>query len=82
MKAQRAPHQNSTTTSTPHNSIHISSIEAALAAIETLKPGETVNYQQIAKKYGVVRSTLTRRHQGLSTSRSLEAQNRQALHPQ
>lgn len=37
-------------------------IEAALAAIESLEPGEKPNYTQIAQTYGVVRSTLTRRH--------------------
>jgi transposase-like protein len=38
------------------------SIEAALAAIEALQPGEVINYTQIAQKYGVVRTTLSRRH--------------------
>lgn len=57
-------------------------IEAALAAIESLEPGEKPNYTKIAQEYGVVRSTLTRRHQRVSASRNTKAQNQQALHPQ
>lgn len=71
-----------TKTSTARNSINMDSIEAALAAIESLKPGEKLVYAQIARTYGVEPTTLARRHKGASTSRSLEAQNRQALHPQ
>jgi transposase-like protein len=59
----------------------MSSIEAALAAIDSLRPGEKVNYTQIAKQYGVTRSTLTRRHQGISTPRTTTIENQQALHP-
>jgi transposase-like protein len=54
-------------------------IEAALAAIESLEPGEKPNYTQIARDYGVVRSTLTRRHQRVSASRDTKAQNQQAI---
>ena len=57
-------------------------MEAALAAIESLGPGEQLSYRQISKKYGCDRATLARRHQNQSVTRSLEAQNRQALHPQ
>jgi hypothetical protein len=57
-------------------------IEAALAAIESLEPGEKLVYAQIAKKYGVEPTTLARRHKGASTSRNTKAQNQQALHPQ
>jgi hypothetical protein len=59
----------------------MSAIEAALAAIDALEPGEKINYTQISNQHGVVRSTLTRRHQRLSTTRGLEGQNRRALHP-
>ena len=58
------------------------SIEAALAITESLKPGDKPNYTQIAQDYGVVRSTLTRRHQRVSALRNTKAQNQQALHPQ
>jgi hypothetical protein len=60
----------------------MSSIEAALAAIESLEPGEKLIYTQIAAKYGVDRRTLARRHQGATISRDAQAQNQQALHPQ
>jgi hypothetical protein len=40
----------------------MSSIEAALAAIESLEPREKLVYTQIAAKYGVDRRTLARRH--------------------
>jgi hypothetical protein len=80
--AQRATHQINTTTSTCDNSITMSSIEAAIAAIESLEPREKFSYRQIAKLYGCNHTMLARRHQHHSTTRSLEAQNRQALHPQ
>ena len=57
-------------------------IEAALAAIESLEPGEKLVYAQIAKKYGVEPTTLAQRHKGALTSRNTKAQNQQALHPQ
>jgi transposase len=37
-------------------------IEAAITAIESRESGETFSYRQIAKEFGVVVSTLTRRH--------------------
>ncbi|KAF1364610.1 hypothetical protein EJ07DRAFT_97597, partial [Lizonia empirigonia] len=43
------------------------SLEAALREIDRLKPGEKICYTDIAKKYGVVRSTLTRRHKAITT---------------
>ena len=60
----------------------MSSIEAALAAIASLASGEEINYTQIAKTHGVVRSTLTRRHQGVSASRATRYEHQQAIHPQ
>ncbi|KAF2843860.1 hypothetical protein T440DRAFT_411275, partial [Plenodomus tracheiphilus IPT5] len=57
-------------------------IKAALTAIESLQPGEKVNYTKIAEIYGVERRTLARRHQGISTSRHDKAQNQQSLHVQ
>ncbi|EMD67027.1 hypothetical protein COCSADRAFT_56332, partial [Bipolaris sorokiniana ND90Pr] len=58
------------------------SIDAALAAINALKPNEKLVYSQIAKKYGVDPGTLSRRHRGISRSRQAAAQNQQAVHPQ
>ena len=60
----------------------MSPIEAALAAIEALEPGEKLVYAEIARKYGVLTSTLSQRHRGVSSSRATKAQNQQALHPQ
>ena len=39
-------------------------IQAAIEAIESLAPGEHFTYREVAKKFGVERSTLARRHQG------------------
>ena len=60
----------------------MSSIEAALAAIKALETGEEICYTKIAQKYGVDRSTLSRRHRGQTTSRTASAAERQNLHPQ
>jgi hypothetical protein len=57
-------------------------IEAALAAIALLGPGEDINYTNIARTYGVVQSTLTRRHQCVTASCSTKAAGQRALHPQ
>jgi hypothetical protein len=46
----------------------MSPIEAALAAIELLKPGGKLVYAQTARKYGVEPTALTHRHKGVSTS--------------
>ena len=46
-------------------------IEAAIEAIESLKPREHFTYSQIAKMFGVVRTTLSRRHKGICQSREL-----------
>lgn len=43
-------------------------IKAALAALESLKPGEKVNYTQIAAQYDVDRTTLSKRHRGVQSS--------------
>jgi hypothetical protein len=57
-------------------------VDAALAAIDALKPGEKHLYAKIARKFGVDLVTLSRRHRGISTSRQAAAENRQALYPQ
>ncbi|KAH8634158.1 pogo transposable [Alternaria alternata] len=60
----------------------MSSIEAALAAFESLEPEEPLVYSRIANTYGCSRITLARRHQHLQASRSDAAHNRQAVRPQ
>jgi len=47
---------------TPPTIANMELIEAALVAIESLGPGESINYTAIAKKYGIERSTLSWRH--------------------
>lgn len=58
------------------------SIEAALAEIESLGPGEKVNYSKIARKYGVDRSTLSRHHRGVQGSREDQYENQRILNDQ
>jgi hypothetical protein len=60
----------------------MSSIEAALAAIELLKPGEKLVYAQIVREYTVEPTMLAQIHQGALISRNTQAQNQQGLHPQ
>ena len=51
-----------TTFLTPDNSINMALINDALAKIESLEPSEKFSYTEIANKYSVWRSTLTRRY--------------------
>ena len=60
------------TISKSSHSTDIGDIEAALAAIESLEPGERVNYTQIAKEYNVDRTTLSKRHRGVQQSRTTQ----------
>jgi hypothetical protein len=54
-------------------------IEAALAVIILLEPGESVNYTFFANKYGVSRSTLSRRHRGVQRSRDYQYEEQRIL---
>jgi hypothetical protein len=56
-------------------------LQEALAAVDSLKPGEKFSYRDLAKKYGCCRSTLTRRVQGVHTSQKDDIIKRQLLHP-
>ena len=58
------------------------SIEAALADIESLKPGEKLNYAKIAKKHGVNRVTLSKRHRGIQRSRQDQYENQRIFNNQ
>ena len=51
------------------------SIEAAVAAIEALEPGQPFSYTSIAESYGVERVTLSRRYQQIQTSCAVKAVN-------
>jgi hypothetical protein len=66
-------------TSTAHNSTNMTPIEAALEAIELLEPGESINYTFFANKYGVSRSTLSRRHRGVQRSRDHQYEEQRIL---
>jgi hypothetical protein len=61
--------------SQPHNSTIMDPINEAIEEINSLGPGETFTYTGIAKKYGVVRSTLTRRHKGETASATTQYAN-------
>jgi Tc5 transposase-like DNA-binding protein len=57
-------------------------IEAALAAIKSRNLGDSPNYTKIAEEFGVVRSTLARRHKAISTTLKVKGLNQQKLSPQ
>jgi transposase-like protein len=57
----------------------MSSIDAALEAINSLKPGDSINYTKIAKEYGVDRSTLSRRHRGVQGPRDHQYEQQRVL---
>ncbi|KAF2844228.1 hypothetical protein T440DRAFT_473560 [Plenodomus tracheiphilus IPT5] len=60
----------------------MSSIKAALAAIDAQKPREKVNYKKIAEQYSCSRVTLARRHQDeQELLRYIEHLTRQGLLP-
>jgi hypothetical protein len=40
-------------------------MDAAIEAIKSLKPGNSINYTKIAKEFGVNQITLSRRHKGI-----------------
>ena len=57
-------------------------IDAAIEAIESLGPEEQFSYRKIAKKYGVERTTLARRHQAKNQPRSVKNLQQRALTPE
>jgi transposase-like protein len=57
-------------------------LQAAIEDIENLEPGEHFSYTKVATKHGVVRSTLTRRHQGQTSSRNDKKLNQRKLNVQ
>ena len=72
------PHQLNKPTSTRHNSTNMDPIQEAIREIESCELGEQFSYQQLAKKYGVNRCTLARRHKGIHEAHGLR---RLSLHP-
>ena len=55
------------------------SLEEALAELLAANPNRPLPYTILAKNYGVVRSTLTRRHQGKSASPEAKASTQRLL---
>jgi hypothetical protein len=58
------------------------SIKDALAEIASLGPEEEICYAKIAKKHGVVQSTLSRQHRAITQSVAIKNINQQKLTPQ
>jgi transposase-like protein len=56
-------------------------MEEAIAALESLSEGKHFTYQEIADKYGVNRSTLSRRYRGVQRSMNEYAVSKQLLSP-
>lgn len=54
----------------------MASIEAALAALELQNPP---NYAQVAREFGINRSTLSRRHRGLTDSKAASEESHRFL---
>jgi AraC-like DNA-binding protein len=54
-------------------------IDDAVAAIESREEGEQFSPRLIARKFGVNRTTLARRHQGRQASRATQGVNQQLL---
>ena len=66
-------------TSQHHKSTNMAPIDEALTAIEALEPGTKLSYTKLAAKYGVGRSTLSRRHQAATQSNATKNINQQKL---
>ena len=63
-------------------SIKMSSIDAALAFIDSLPSDDQVNYTSIAAQFNCNRSTLSKRHRRITGSRHAQYQNQQNLNDQ
>ena len=57
----------------------MSPIDDALASLESLNPGESFSYKQVAIKYGCDRNTLSQRHRGVQGSMAKKIENLQLL---
>jgi hypothetical protein len=58
------------------------SIEAALADLESRGRGEKINYTQLAKRHGVDRTTLSKRHRGVQQPREAQYESQRNLNDQ
>jgi hypothetical protein len=57
-------------------------IAEAIASIDSREEGASFSYRKVAREFKVDRSTLSRRHQGKTSSNAGEAQQRSNLTPQ
>ena len=62
-EGQCAPNTKTRQPSAPPTIVNMEPIKAALIAIDSLAPGESINYIEITKKYSIIHSTLARRYQ-------------------
>jgi transcriptional regulator with XRE-family HTH domain len=69
-------------TSLRHNFTTMSPIQEAIEYIELREAGDKFSYRQVAKEFGVDRTTLSRRHQGKTRSYEEMAERQQLLNPQ
>jgi hypothetical protein len=60
----------------------MSAIDNAIAAIESREAGASFSYRKVAAAFGVDRTTLSRRHQGLQETRAARGRRERILHPQ
>ncbi|KAH8621091.1 hypothetical protein IG631_24256 [Alternaria alternata] len=68
--------------STRHNSTTMDPIQEAIEYLESREAGDELSYRQVAKIFGVDRTTLSRRHKGSQGTREAKIANQQRLHPQ
>jgi transposase len=57
-------------------------IDEAIRYLESREAGDNFSYRQVAKMFGVDRTTLSRRHKGVQGSREAKIANQQRLNPQ
>ncbi|CAE7003005.1 HTH Tnp Tc5 domain containing protein [Pyrenophora teres f. teres] len=69
-------------TSTRHIATTMDWIETAIDTMELCEPGALFSYRAVAKRFGVDRTTLSRRHKGLTQSNEAAHEQQQLLNPQ
>ena len=70
LQPNQATYKNNTTTLTRNNSITISLIKVAIAAIKSLGPREQFSYRQIVREYSYSRAALAQRYKSVLTLRA------------
>ena len=63
----------------PQNPTNIAAIDPILATLESLKLAESIDYTATARKYGVSRLTLSKRHRGITGSCAQQTENARNL---